>query len=80
MSRTHETIALTYGALPHFDRDGAQDGWIPFATKNGARFGRQWFPHGGDLDDAIDVAHTWAQEESERYIGDFLITIEWVSE
>ena len=79
MSRTHETIALAYGALPHFDRDGAQDGWIPFATKNGARFGRQWFDRGCERDDAIRVAYRWAQDESERYVGDWIVTIEQVA-
>lgn len=55
-------------------------GWVPVATENGRRLFHRWRGEATySRANALALARARVTEESERYIGDWTITIEEVS-
>lgn len=72
MSEQHTRIDITWGAARNA-REGY--GWVPAVTVDGHTITSTWSSSGWDRDVAHAMAHEMAQDEANRYVGDWDIRV-----
>ena len=69
-----DRIRIEYDAIPNGRGPGY--GWIPMVWKNGRMEGSTWYEKGTDRDSAVEAAQWMAEQEADRYCGDWDVTVE----
>jgi len=68
-----DSITIVFGAVPN--KYLLKGGYLPVIWINGRRQGDTYSSIGYDLDEAIELAETYAREEAEHYVGDWSVSI-----
>lgn len=69
---TDGEILIEWAAVPN---SRPNSGFVPMVWNNGRAQGSAWATHGLDKDEAAKHAEAMAEEEADRYSGDWTITI-----
>ena len=76
-------IVIEFGAVPNGRKrsdNGQSDGWLPMIRVNGRGHSDTWATIGLDHDDALEQARALADEEIDRYCGDWDIFVQPLAE
>lgn len=68
------TVTIGYGV-----RRADQGGWLPVLVRNGKERW-SWQMRGTDRETALEIARTGADQEAERYIGDWDVRVVEIQE
>ena len=67
-----QAVTIEYGAILNVREDS---GHLPVIWVDGRQCGHTYWPHGYSRDEATRLAKEMADEEKDRYLGDWEITI-----